>query len=67
MLDKVAESENTVLLLDDFNIDLLKPSLAWKSTFSILGLNQIITQPTNTFTDHIIHQEPEPCSQYIST
>ena len=45
MLDKVSESKNNVLLLGDFNIDLLKPHLAWESTFSILGLNQLITQP----------------------
>ena len=59
MLDKVSESKNNVLLLDDFNIDLLKPHLALESPFSILGLNQLITQPTrvtcstNTLIDHI--------------
>ena len=59
MLDKVSESKNDVLLLGDFNIDLLKPHLAWESTFSVLGLNQLITQPTrvtcstNTLIDHI--------------
>ena len=64
MLDKVSESKNNVLLLGDFNIDLLKPHLAWESTFSILGLNQLITQParvtcsTNTLTDHIYTNNP---------
>ena len=59
MLDKVSESKNNVLLLGDFNIDLLKPHLAWESTFSVLGLNQLITQPTrvacstSTLIDHI--------------
>ena len=33
MLDEVTESKNNVLLLGDFNIDLLKPHLAWESTF----------------------------------
>ena len=46
MLDKVSESKDNVLLLGDFNIDPLKPHLACESTFSILGLNQLITQPT---------------------
>ena len=32
-LDEVTESKNNVLLLCDFNIDLLKPHLAWESTF----------------------------------
>ena len=64
MLDKVSESKNNVLLLGDFNIDLLKPHLAWESTFSILGLNQLITQParvtcsTNTLIDHIDNNNP---------
>ena len=64
LLDKVSESKNNVLLLGDFNIDLLKPHLAWESTFSILGLNQLITQParvtcsTNTLIDHIYTNNP---------
>ena len=39
MLDTVSESKINVLLLGDFNTDLLKPHLDWESTFSILGLN----------------------------
>ena len=64
LLDKVSESKSNVLLLDDFNTDLLKPHLAWESTFSILGLNQFITQParvtcsTNTLIYHIYTNNP---------
>ena len=64
MLDTVSESKNNVLLLGDFNIELLKPHLAWESTSSILGLNQLITQPTrvtcstNTLIDHIYTNNP---------
>ena len=64
MLDKVSESKNNVLRLGDFNTDLLKPHVAWESTSSILGLNQLITQPTrvtcstNTPIDHIYTNNP---------
>ena len=62
ILDKVSESKSNGLLLGVFNIDLLKPH--WESTFPILGLNQLITQPTrvtcstNTLTDHIHTNNP---------
>ena len=59
ILDKVLKVKIKSFHLGDFNIDLLKPHLAWESTFSILGLNQLFTQPTrvtcstNTLIDHI--------------
>ena len=47
MLDNVSESKNNILLLGDFNIDLLKPHLAWESIFSILGLINHTTHASN--------------------
>ena len=61
MMDKVTDRHNkaNVMLLGDFNIDLLKPHAAWESTYSLFGLQQVVTQPTRitptskTLIDHI--------------
>ena len=48
-----------ILVLGDFNIDLLKPHSSWDSTITLLGLTQLvksstrITQTSATLTDHI--------------
>ena len=60
MLDKVTSCGADVLLLGDFNINLLAPPPpAWDSTVTMLGLSQLITEPTRvtvttkTLLDHV--------------
>ncbi|WP_419587318.1 endonuclease/exonuclease/phosphatase family protein, partial [Thiolapillus sp.] len=59
MLDKVADSKKNILLLGDFNIDLSKSHSAWESTYSLVGLHQLVNKPTrvtsttDTLIDHI--------------
>ena len=48
-----------ILVLVDFNIDLLKQLSSWDSTITLLGLTQLVKSPTRitqtsaTFMDHI--------------
>ena len=48
-----------ILVLGDFNIDLLKPHSSWDSTIRLLGLTQLVKSPTRitqtsaTLIDHI--------------
>ncbi len=48
-----------ILVLGDFNIDLLKPHSSWDSTITLLGLTQLVKSPTRitqtsaTLIDHI--------------
>ena len=46
MLDKAADSKKNILLLDDLNIDLSKSHSAWESTYSLVGLHQLVNKPT---------------------
>ena len=50
MLDDVYKAKNRadVLILGDFNIDMLKPHSCWDSTLALFGLAQLITSPTRT-------------------
>ena len=50
MLDDVYKAKNRadVLVLGDFNIDMLKPHSCWDSTLALFGLAQLITSPTRT-------------------
>merc|ERR1711917_218271 len=43
MMDKVSKENSAIILLGDFNIDLLKPQPAWESTLSLFGLHQLIS------------------------
>ena len=58
-MDKVNEGNANIVLLGDFNIDLLKSQPAWESTTSLFGLHQLIncatriTQTSATLLDHI--------------
>ena len=55
-----------ILLLGDFNIDLLKPHSSWDSAVTLLGLTELIESPTTitptsaTPIDHhsIIYKQP---------
>ena len=64
MYDKVYEHNRNILLMGDFNIDVLKPHPAWESTTSALGLKQLVTAPTRvtassaTLIDHIYSNNP---------
>ena len=35
-----------ILVLGDFNFDLLKPHSSWDSTITLLGLTQLVKSPT---------------------
>ena len=53
-----------VLILGDFNIDMLKPHSCWDSTLALFGLAQLIASPTRTtptstsLIDHIYTNNP---------
>ena len=59
MMDKVCESNPYIVLLGNFNIDLLKPQPTWSSATSLFGLRQQIRcatriiQTSATLLDHI--------------
>ena len=59
MVDKVAESIANILLLGDFNIDLLKEPPAWNGTTFLFGVEQLVeeaarvTKSSATLIDHI--------------
>ena len=59
MMDKVNKGNSNIVLLGDFNIDLLKSQPAWESTTSLFGLHQLIncatriTQTSTTLLNHI--------------
>ena len=42
MMDKVNERSSKIILLGDFNIDVLKSHPAWESTTSLFGLQQLM-------------------------
>ena len=59
-----AKNPADVLILGDFNIDMLKPHSYWDSTLALFGLAQLITSPTRTtptstsLTDHTYTNNP---------
>jgi exonuclease III len=59
MMDKVNASNNSILLLGDFNFDMFKPQRTWVSTTSLFGLHQLVqcatrvTPISSTLLDHI--------------
>jgi hypothetical protein len=59
MMDKIMKYDTNVLLMGDFNIDLMKPQHHWESTLELFGLSQLINEPTritdksSTLIDHI--------------
>ena len=67
MMDRVQNSKhhNEILLLGDFNIDMLKPNPAWVSTLSLFNLHQCVQSPTrvtstaSTLIDHIYVSNPD--------
>ena len=66
MLDKVADSKKKILLLGDLNIDLSKSHLAWESTYSLVGLHQLVTKSTrmtcttDTLIDNLYTNSQDP-------
>ena len=58
-MDKETESKANILLLGDFNIDLLKQPTAWNSITALYGLEQLVekaigaTKSNATLIDHI--------------
>lgn len=60
MMDNVTNHNPNVILLGDFNIDLMQPTPpSWESTTNLFGLEQLVTVPTRvtkdtaTLLDHI--------------
>ena len=47
MIDRADINNKDILLLGDFNIDMLKPHTAWHSTTTLLGIEQMVSSPTN--------------------
>ena len=64
MMEEVYNYSLDVILLGDFNIDLLKPHNTWKQTYDLCNLSQLITEPTRvsskhkTLIDHIYMSNP---------
>ena len=46
MMDKVTESNAKIVILGEFNIDLIKQSHAWNSISSLFGLEQLVEETT---------------------
>ena len=71
MIDSIhtVKSHAGILVLGDFNIDLLKPHSSWDSTITLLDLSQIvksparITQTSATLIDHIYTNNPGVISE----
>jgi hypothetical protein len=67
-LDRALKKKADILLLGDFNIDLLKPHPAWDTTSSLFGLVQLVKSPTritpttSTLIDHIYTNKPKAVS-----
>lgn len=67
-MDRALKKDADILLMGDFNIDMLKPQLAWDSTFSLFGLTQLVANPTRitptseTLLDHIYTNRPSAIS-----
>ena len=59
MFNKLPSKNNDIILLGDFNFDLLNPNQEWENALNLLGLKQIINEPTRvtqnskTLIDHI--------------
>jgi hypothetical protein len=68
MMDKANTSNKSIIILGDFNIDMLKSQLSWQSTINVVGLKQLIKQPTRvtptsaTLLDHIYCNNPQNVS-----
>ena len=64
MIEDVLDYSSEVILLGDFNIDLLKPHSTWKRIIDTYNLTQLITSPTRvtsnteTLIDHIYVTNP---------
>ena len=71
MIDNIhtVKLHDDILVLGDFNIDLLKPHSSWDSTITLLDLSQIvksparITQTSATLIDHIYTNNPGVISE----
>ena len=64
MMDKLCQRHTDILMLGDFNFDLLTPQPAWQSTTTLVGLQLIkdptrITATSETLLDHIYTNKPE--------
>ena len=68
MCEKVCARNADVLLMGDFNIDMLKPHHAWECTITLLGLHQMVNSPTrvtattSTLIDHVYTNKPTAVS-----
>ena len=65
MMEEVQKTKcSTIILMGDFNIDMLKKRPAWESTIALCGLHQLVSTPTrvtpisSTLIDHIYTTNP---------
>ena len=67
-MDNVQRKHNNILLMGDFNIDMLKPHPAWDSVCTLFNLKQLVISPTritatsSTLIDHIYTNKPDAVS-----
>ena len=65
MMDHAHNQTNDIIILGDFNIDLLKDNNQWNLTFKSFGLIQLIKTPTRvtniskTLIDHLYVSDPK--------
>ena len=67
MIDNIhtVKSRADILVLGDFNIDLLKPHSSWDCTITLLGLTELVKSPTRiiqasaTLINHIYTNNPD--------
>jgi hypothetical protein len=59
MMDRVNTYNKSIIVIGDFNIDLLKSQLSWQSILNVVGLKQLVKEPpritptSSTLIDHI--------------
>lgn len=73
MMTKVPIKNRNILILGDFNFNMLKPQPVWNSVFTLFGLQQLVDKPTRvsstsaTLLDHIYTNNTSLCSDiYVS-
>ena len=67
-MDRVTKKHSDVLLMGDFNIDMLKPHPSWDTVCNLFNLKQLVSSPTritatsSTLIDHVYTTRPQAVS-----
>lgn len=77
MMTNVTSGKRTVIIQGDFNVDLLVDQPEWEATTSMLGLTQLINEPTrvdrrktritSTLLDHIYTNDTAVITEYFAS